>query len=145
MMRLSPLVGVLLFSVISIRARVFNVLDIASLTQQGVSLNSPTATSLSVIPIIALQHFNERYDGILPLSEMIGSCDAILNFISGTIFDDGGVPGGAMIALVGDSRFQQTDFILGPDSSAVSSNIQFFDCLVTNVVECVLLKRLLNR
>ena len=100
----------------------FNVLDIASLTQQGVPLSSPTATTLGVIPIIAVQHFNQRCDAILPLSEMIGSCDAILNLTSGTIFDDGGAPGGAMIALVGDSRFQQTDFILGPDSSTVGLN-----------------------
>ena len=95
-----------------------NILDIAYLTNNGAILNNAAATTSSMIVPIAVKHFNDRYDGILPLTKLIGSCNATLNLFGG-IFDDGGEPGIAMLALVGDSRFQNTDIILGPDLSTV--------------------------
>ena len=90
--------------------------------EDGRFLSNTGITTAAVIVPIAMKHFNERSNAILPLRDLVGTCNTTLN-ISGGIFDDEGLPGDAMLALVGDSRFLQTDIILGPVLSTVRLRI----------------------
>ena len=122
---------VVCFCVIGIpAAKQINILYLAYLTDQGAFLSTTADTTAAMIVPIAMKHFNERSNAILPLSDLVGTCNATLNLYGG-IFDDEGLPGDAMLALVGESRFLQTDIILGPFLSTVRISIDFF--LSTNV------------
>jgi len=117
---------VVCFCVIGIpAAKQINILYLAYLTDQGAFLSTTADTTAAMIVPIAMKHFNERSNAILPLKELVGTCNATLNLYGG-IFDDEGLPGDAMLALVGESRFLQTDIILGPFLSTVRISIDFF-------------------
>ena len=101
-----------------VQAKQINILYLAYLTDKGAFLSNTADTTAAMMVPIAMKHFNERSNAILPLQELVGTCNATLNLYGG-VFDDEGLPGDAMLALVGDSRFLQTDIILGPFVSTV--------------------------
>jgi hypothetical protein len=101
-------------------AKDLKILNLSWMLVNGTTLTSePVATCSMMVPI-AIKHWNERYDGILPLSKLIGSCQNTLSLVEGHIIDDGNAPNQAMKAVLYGDRLAEADIIYGPLLSKVS-------------------------
>jgi hypothetical protein len=113
---------VLLFSAghPTVVAKDVKILNLSWMLTNGTTLMSEAVLSCSLLVPIAIKHWNERYDGILPLSKLAGSCSNTLSLVDGEIIDDGNSPNQAMKAILAGDRLTDADIIYGPLLSKVS-------------------------
>jgi hypothetical protein len=102
--------------------RYINMLNFAWLTNAGDFLypaNPDVATSSMLVPM-AVQHFNQRYGGVLPFFSSLGSCDAQIRLVTGRIRDDQGLSSLAMKTFITLRATRRIDIIQGSIRSDVS-------------------------
>ena len=102
-----------------VSARTINILQLSWLSNLGEPLDDEALSTAQYVVPLALQHFNERYSGIVSAVASTRSCDATLQFAGGMI-DDQGLSSVAMLDLVGGSNFKNIDIVHGPVLSDVS-------------------------
>ena len=96
-------------------AKSYKILNIGWFTNGGTTLASASAITPSILVPVALNHFNQRSDAVLPLSSLIPeSCNATLEMV-GRIKDDQGSPSAAMKEFI--LNYKQADIVLGPVTS----------------------------
>ena len=102
-----------------VSARTINILQLSWLSNLGEPLDDEALSTAQYVVPLALQHFNERYSGIVSAVASTRSSDATLQFAGGMI-DDQGLSSVAMLDLVGGSNFKNIDIVHGPVLSDVS-------------------------
>lgn len=104
---------------LTVTGKTYNMLQLAWFTDAGEVVSSTDVfTSLIIVPI-AVDHFNRRFSGVLPIFGSLSDCNVTLNL---KIIDDQGLPSAAMKAFV--DRYPDIQVIQGSILSSVSSVFQ---------------------
>jgi hypothetical protein len=101
-------------------AKDIKILNLSWMLVNGTTLASETVVTSSILVPLAIKHWNERYDGILRLSQLRGNCQNTLSLVEGKIIDSGNSPNQAMKAILYGDRLTNVDIIYGPMVSKVS-------------------------
>jgi hypothetical protein len=115
---------VVLLSVHASVAKDVKILNLSWMLVNGTALTADSIVTSSFMVPIAIKHWNERYDGILPLSRLIGDCSNTLSLLEEQIIDSGNSPNQAMRAVLSGDRLSEADIIFGPLFSKVRSGIE---------------------
>ena len=122
--------SLLMTAALAVELREVNMLSLAWLSQNGLLTNTEQYFASFMLLPVAVKHFNERDNTIIPdLSSRTKNCNATIRIFGGEIKDGRGLQNIAMRHLVEAHRssIEKPDIIHGPTQSDVSYSIKYIN------------------